>query len=54
MLKWERLGGLVLVVATVAFFDGIGMHRFPFIALVNLLPVALFFVYRFAEKPANS
>ena len=50
MLKWERLGGLVLLIATVAFFGGIGMHRFPFVALVNVLPIALFGIYRLAVK----
>jgi len=51
MLKWPRLGGLILLVATVAFFGGIGMHSFPYIALINLLPIALFGVYWIAAKP---
>lgn len=38
IVKWERLGGLILVLASIAFFGGIGMHRFPFIALINLVP----------------
>lgn len=42
MLKWDRLGSLVLVIATVGFFSGIGLHSFPYIALVNLIPMALF------------
>lgn len=54
MLKWERLGGLILIVATVAFFGTIGMHRFPFIALINLVPIALFCVSWIAAKPADT
>lgn len=41
MLKWDRLGSLVVVIATVGFFGGIGLRGFPYIALVNLIPVVL-------------
>jgi hypothetical protein len=49
MLKWDRLGSLVLAIATVGFFGGIGFHGFPFIALLNLIPVVLFSAYWIAE-----
>jgi hypothetical protein len=44
MLRWDRLGAVVTMVATAAFFASIGMHGFPWIALVNLLPIACFAV----------
>jgi hypothetical protein len=40
LLRWDRLGAIVTALATTAFFATIGMHDFPFIALVNLLPIA--------------
>lgn len=52
MLKWERLGGLILVIATVTFFGSIGMHHFPFLALINLVPIALFCASWLAAKRA--
>jgi hypothetical protein len=42
MLRWDRLGAVVTVLGTTAFFASIGMHSFPFIALLNLLPIACF------------
>lgn len=45
MLKWVRLGALLTVLATVAFFATIGCNRFPFIALVNLAPIGLLGVH---------
>ena len=42
MLRWERLGAIVTALGTTAFFASIGVHRFPFIALLNLLPIAGF------------
>jgi hypothetical protein len=54
MWRWERTGALVFVVASAAFFGGIGVHRFPAIALINLLPVALFAIaWRAGAKPAG-
>ena len=42
MLRWDRLGAIVTALGTMAFFASIGMHSFPFIALLNLLPIACF------------
>jgi hypothetical protein len=42
MLWWDRLGSIVTALATTAFFAIIGIHGFPFIALINLLPIACF------------
>ena len=42
MLRWDRLGAIVTALGTTAFFASIGMHSFPFIALLNLLPIACF------------
>lgn len=42
MLKWEKLGALVMVIGTTAFFSTIGYRGFPFIALINLLPIGFF------------
>jgi hypothetical protein len=41
-LRWDRLGAIVTALGTTAFFASIGMHSFPFIALLNLLPIACF------------
>jgi hypothetical protein len=42
MLKWDRVGSAVTLVATVAFFAVIGMNRFPYLALLNLVPLPFF------------
>jgi hypothetical protein len=42
MWKWDRLGSLVVSIATVGFFGGIELSSFPYIALLNLIPVVLF------------
>jgi hypothetical protein len=44
-LKWDRIGMALMLAASVAFFGLIGMNRFPWFALVNLVPVALFAAY---------
>jgi len=49
MVKWDRLGSLVLAIATVGFFGGIGLRSFPYIALLNLIPVVLFSLRWIAE-----
>jgi hypothetical protein len=41
MLKWERRGAVLTVLATAAFFGSIGMRTFPWFALINMVPVAL-------------
>lgn len=53
MLRWDRLGTVVMVAATVVFFSMIGMHEFPYIALINLVPVAFFAVYWAASRTAQ-
>ncbi len=40
-----RVGALVTTLATVLFFSVIGMKSFPYIALVNVPPVAFAFLY---------
>ena len=45
MLRWDRLGTLVMVASTVAFFSLIGMNRFPWVALVNVAPLPFFCIY---------
>ena len=42
MLRWEKPGALVTVIGTVGFFSSIGCRGFPYIALINLLPVGFF------------
>lgn len=44
-LKWERTGMVLMVAASIALFSLIGMNRFPWFALVNLIPLALFAAY---------
>lgn len=40
---WKEWPGVaVTVIATVGFFSSIGMHRFPWLALLNALPAACF------------
>jgi hypothetical protein len=39
MLRWDRLGAVVTALGTTAFFASIGVYRFPWIALLNLLPI---------------
>jgi hypothetical protein len=54
MLRWDRLGSLVVVVATAILFGGIGFHSFPYIALVNLIPVVLFSLRWMAGAPQSA
>ncbi|MBA3974880.1 MAG: hypothetical protein C0504_11765 [Candidatus Solibacter sp.] len=44
-LKWDRIGMALVLAASVAFFGLLGLNRFPWFALVNLIPAALFGVY---------
>ena len=50
MLKWDRVGALVLTVSTFAFFGFIGLRGFPWIALINLIPLVCFGVYWIAGR----
>lgn len=50
LLFREEIGMAVLVLSTVAFFATIGMNQFPWIALLNALPVALFLAARALDR----
>lgn len=50
MLKWDKLGAVVLTLSTCAFFVFLGFRGFPWIALVNLIPLVCFGVYWAAER----
>jgi hypothetical protein len=50
MLKWEKSGALVMAVGTTAFFGGIGFRGFPWMALINLVPIGCFSIYWLAES----
>jgi len=50
MVRWEKLGAVVLLVATVAFFAGIHPNTFPWIALINLVPIGCFGIYWLADR----
>jgi hypothetical protein len=45
MLKWDKAGTVVMLLSTAAFFANAGFRSFPFIALINLAPVACFAAY---------
>ncbi len=45
MLKWDRLGAFITILGTVAFFLSIGYHGFPFIAMINILPILSLSIY---------
>jgi len=49
MVKWDKLGCAVMLAGTVAFFGGIGVLEFPWIALINLVPAGCFGVYWLSE-----
>jgi hypothetical protein len=44
------LGTVVMLAASIAFFSMIGMRSFPYISLINLVPVAFFTLYWVARK----
>ena len=50
MLKWERVGAVVLTVSTFAFFGFIGFRGFPWIALLNVIPLVCFEVSSLAGR----
>jgi hypothetical protein len=55
MLRWDKAGTVVLVIATTAFFGMImGWRRFPWIALLNLAPVLFFGFYWLAGWRAKT
>ena len=51
MLRRDRLGAVVTALGTAAFFAAIGYHGFPYIALINLLPIACFVVAWSLHRP---
>lgn len=44
IIWWPSRGTVVTIVGTVFFFSWIGMKEFPYIALLNLLPIAFVLV----------
>jgi hypothetical protein len=44
-LRWDKLGSLLIVATTAAFFGWIRMPRPAWIALINLTPIAFYFLY---------
>lgn len=40
LIFWPRLGAVVTILGTASFFSSIGMKEFPWIALMNLIPIA--------------
>ena len=53
MMKWDRAGALVLTVATFVFFGSIGVRNFPWIAMLNLIPLVGFAVYWLAGRATS-
>ncbi len=45
IVRWDRLGAAVMVVASIAFFAAIGGSRPPWVALVNAIPLVFLAVY---------
>jgi len=41
-MKLERLGTIIMVLGTIAFFASIRMNTFPFFSLLNLIPLFFF------------
>lgn len=43
VMSWrEKPGAVIMALGTVLFFSSIGLHRFPLIALLNVLPLLAF------------
>ena len=54
MLRWDGLGAVVTAVGTTAFFAAIVFRGVPWIALINLLPIACFVVaWSLSRSPAR-
>ena len=51
MLRWDRLGAVVTVLGTTAFFASIGFRGVPWFALINVLPIACFAVAWSLHRP---
>ena len=46
MVRWDRLGAIITIIGTVVFFSSIGYHGFPFIALLNVIPIGFMCMHR--------
>lgn len=44
-IKWDKLGVLITLIGTIAFFSSIGYRGFPYIALLNELPFIFLGMY---------
>jgi len=44
-IKWDKLGVLITLIGTIAFFSSIGYRGFPYIALFNGMPLIFLGVY---------
>ena len=54
MLKWDKVGAVILTLSTFAFFGFIGLRGFPWIALLNLIPLLGFGLYWWAERATSA
>lgn len=45
MVKWDKLGSIIMVIGTIAFFASIGYKGFPFIALINLISIIFYGIF---------
>ena len=44
-IKWDKLGVLITLIGTIAFFSSIGYRGFPYIALLNGVPLIFLGMY---------
>lgn len=50
MIRWQKTGILTMLAASIVFFLILDLNRFPYIALINLLPVPFFIISSFLEN----
>ncbi len=50
MVRWEKLGAVMMLISTVAFFSMIGYRGSLTLPLLNLVPVGCFAIYWLARK----
>jgi hypothetical protein len=50
MLRWHKAGTILLLAGTIGFFGSIGEMDLIPLSLINLVPVAFFTMYQFAQK----
>ena len=53
MLKWDKVGAVILTLSTCAFFGLLRLPGFPWIALLNLIPLACFGVFWLAGRATS-